>query len=49
MTTAKFQMKNIEPNGEPIRAQLEAAIARTVQQDQARSQEQSRGMGMGGG
>jgi len=50
LTTAKFQMKEIQPNGEPIRPQLEAAIERTTQQDQARSQEQSRsrGMGMGG-
>jgi hypothetical protein len=50
LTTAKFQMKEIQPNGEPIRPQLEAAIERTAQQDKARSQEQSRsqGMGMGG-
>ncbi len=49
LTTAKFQMKEIQPNGEPIRPQLEAAIERTAQQDKARSQEQSRSQGMGMG
>ena len=50
LTTAKFQMKEIQPNGEPIRAQLEAAIERSAQQAQARSQDKDRsqGMGMGG-
>jgi hypothetical protein len=50
LTTAKIALSEVRPNGEPVRAQVGAAIERTTQKDQARSQardrSQDRGMSM---
>jgi hypothetical protein len=47
LAMATFTVGEVKPNGEAVRPQLEAAITRTEQQAQARSQEQARNQGRG--